>query len=258
MILKKYAKRYAAPLYYVLKRIVFRSYLFSRSRDIRSYRNVLIVAPHPDDEVFGAGGLILDCIARRARVSVLFMTRGDASHPELDSEEIAFNRRVISERILADMGVSLSNVFRWSFPDGAMPFESDPGFEDAVTGLAKLLQRIAPDAVFVTDLLETWPYDHVSACRITRQALRNISGDCDLFGYFVWLWYSLPLKQLCLLRGYRIYKLHIGKNMPFKKKSIHGYLRDTAPNGKPWSGTLPHAFLKAFNYPYEFFRQLSV
>jgi hypothetical protein len=40
---------------------------------------VLIVAPHPDDEALGCGGLIQQARANGATVSVALMTNGDAS-----------------------------------------------------------------------------------------------------------------------------------------------------------------------------------
>ncbi|MEN3002122.1 MAG: PIG-L family deacetylase [Armatimonadota bacterium] len=39
---------------------------------------LLIVAPHPDDEVLGCGGLIAEAVRRGAQVRVVFLTNGDA------------------------------------------------------------------------------------------------------------------------------------------------------------------------------------
>lgn len=250
----KSIKRLAKPVYYFIKRIVFRVYLYQKSSKIPSYRNVLIIAPHPDDEVFGTCGFVLDCLSRGSMVNVLFMTRGEASHENIDKNLIAEKRALISKRVLEDMGVSPSSVVRWQLPDGAMPFEGSPGFDDAVCNLVDLLMDIRPDAVFVTDILETWPYDHISAFKIAKEAVRKADFSCDLYGYFVWLWYSFPVKKIFSLDTSKIYRLHILNNVNLKQRFITRYLCEVASNGKPWSGTLPYDFLKAFNYPYEFFR----
>ena len=44
-------------------------------------RRVLVVAPHPDDEILAAGGLLVELAARGAEISVLALTDGEASHP---------------------------------------------------------------------------------------------------------------------------------------------------------------------------------
>ncbi|MFX0137267.1 MAG: PIG-L deacetylase family protein [Candidatus Hodarchaeota archaeon] len=38
-------------------------------------KNVLVVAPHPDDEVIGCGGFIQNCVTNNINVSVLFLTQ---------------------------------------------------------------------------------------------------------------------------------------------------------------------------------------
>ena len=42
-----------------------------------STRRVIIVAPHPDDEVLGAGGLIQAALSRDISVEVVAVTDGD-------------------------------------------------------------------------------------------------------------------------------------------------------------------------------------
>jgi LmbE family N-acetylglucosaminyl deacetylase len=44
--------------------------------------DLLVVAPHPDDEVLGAGGLMRAWVARGAKVSVLSVSDGEAAYPE--------------------------------------------------------------------------------------------------------------------------------------------------------------------------------
>ncbi|HQQ79461.1 MAG TPA: PIG-L family deacetylase, partial [Thermoanaerobaculia bacterium] len=42
-------------------------------------RRVLVLAPHPDDEVFGCGGALADLASRGATIDVLLVTDGAAS-----------------------------------------------------------------------------------------------------------------------------------------------------------------------------------
>ncbi|MEI6121822.1 MAG: PIG-L family deacetylase, partial [Opitutae bacterium] len=38
---------------------------------------ILILAPHPDDECLGTGGLIQQALAKGAKIKVIFITNGD-------------------------------------------------------------------------------------------------------------------------------------------------------------------------------------
>ena len=42
---------------------------------------VLVIAPHPDDETLGCGGLIAASVRAGHRVHTVFVTEGGASHP---------------------------------------------------------------------------------------------------------------------------------------------------------------------------------
>ncbi|MEE4211373.1 MAG: PIG-L family deacetylase [Parvularcula sp.] len=44
-------------------------------------RNILVLAPHPDDETLGCGGLIAAAVEHGVVVKVVFLTNGEASHP---------------------------------------------------------------------------------------------------------------------------------------------------------------------------------
>ncbi len=50
--------------------------------DLAPCRHALIVAPHPDDEVLGAGGLVQMLLDAGAAVEVVAVTDGEASHPD--------------------------------------------------------------------------------------------------------------------------------------------------------------------------------
>ena len=58
---------------------------------------ILILAPHPDDECLGTGGLIQQALAKGAKVKVIFITNGDNNPwPQRYLEKIWFI--VVEER----------------------------------------------------------------------------------------------------------------------------------------------------------------
>jgi hypothetical protein len=57
--------------------------------DPLGWPSAVIVAAHPDDEILGAGGTMAMLAAAGARLRLIAVTAGEASHPGADPEAIA-------------------------------------------------------------------------------------------------------------------------------------------------------------------------
>lgn len=83
---------------------------------------VVVLAPHPDDEVLGTGGLLRWLAGRGIPTTVVAVTDGEASHARSELITPATLRRVRAEEreaALAALGVEPSLV-RLGLPDGAV------------------------------------------------------------------------------------------------------------------------------------------
>ena len=51
------------------------------------FKNVLVVASHPDDEVLGCGGTLYNLKKKGAKISALFLSDGESSrkHPKINN-----------------------------------------------------------------------------------------------------------------------------------------------------------------------------
>lgn len=58
-------------------------------------KRILVIAPHPDDEILGAGGTLIASIGRGAKVRVFYLTRGKASQAEALMKEAAAVARLV-------------------------------------------------------------------------------------------------------------------------------------------------------------------
>ncbi|HUR22146.1 MAG TPA: PIG-L family deacetylase [Vicinamibacterales bacterium] len=96
--------------------------------------DVLIVAPHPDDETIGCAGVTLHAIARGERVGIVVLTQGDAhvkltavvaQKPAEDLGPDDFIRAGVLRqghtlRAAASMGVAEADVVFLGYPDGGL------------------------------------------------------------------------------------------------------------------------------------------
>jgi len=103
--------------------------------------NVLVVAPHCDDEVLGVGGTMARWAGEGAHVTVAILTRGFP--PDTTEEEIALERLEIS-RAHAILGVY--ETVHLEFPAARLDEVPHRALNAALLGL---YQRLKPEYVFV-------------------------------------------------------------------------------------------------------------
>lgn len=151
--------------------------------------NVLIVAPHPDDEAIGCGGVIRLHRLNGDEVHTLYVTSGEKGCPDLSPEE-ATKVREREAGIVAQIFETASTTF-WREPDGGV-MES----QQIVRKMAEHFEMIQPARVYVTHL-DDQHSDHVATAKIVRSAIRRSAlyadgnGSLPCWQYEVWT----PLKE---------------------------------------------------------------
>ena len=139
---------------------------------------VLVLAPHPDDELLGCGG-VLALHARRGddvRVLVAFDGRLGLA-PGVDP-------RVRRDEALAagrELGVGAYEF--WDHPEGHEPGPAE--FDAAVERVAQRVRELAPDVVYAP-WSDDAHVDHRVLSRVTRAALARVRFDGRALGYEVW------------------------------------------------------------------------
>ena len=235
-----------------------------------SSHSILIVAPHPDDEIIGLGGLIIQKVSEKADVNIVFLTDGECSGASSNQEETKQARVSLSEKIARQLGIPQENLHRIHLPDANVPHRGEPGFTEAVAKLTRLIDQIKPSAIFATHFLDHWPFDHVACSQIATEAViqfskSDINSDPqpgsssekqpnkkpELWLYWVWAWYYFRPWKLHLLNFKNLRRLEISNQLHQKRELMDTYLKPTSPEGKPWSGVLPPAMIYPFSKPIE-------
>ena len=145
-------------------------------------RSVIVLAPHPDDEVIGAGGALLALVAAGARVVCVQATDG-ASSIALAGRPEAERRNVrLDEAGAVAQAIGFAELDCWR-ADNAR-FTPEPAL---VSRLAALLERERPAAIFVPFVTEAHE-DHVTLAVILARALGQLAAplDAQVLSYEVW------------------------------------------------------------------------
>ncbi len=165
------------------------------------HARLVVVAPHPDDEVLACGALLQSHAERGGESCIVAVTDGEASHPGLSSPEraaLAQQRREERLQGLACMGLPPSAVRRLGLPDGEVAVNT--------THLtANLRALLRPQDVLVS----TWAHDGHPDHEATGRACRQLSSvvGCSYLAAPVWMWHwaspgdaRVPWRRLRALR----------------------------------------------------------
>ena len=227
--------------------------LCSKELNLSGYDKVLIISPHPDDEVFGCGGLMHSLVQTGKKVEVIIMSKGEAVHRDCCPDEennIIKARAELTDASNGVLGISPNQIHRLDFPDGS--FFSVKEDDDMVRALNDLICEIAPTEVFIPHPYENSP-DHVAATRFSEQVLQDYVGE--IYYYCVWTWYHMPIYKILLLK-YRNARLLRVADRDAKNKAIDIYINNSAPCGVSYSGDLPKPLIHAARWKYELFFEI--
>jgi LmbE family N-acetylglucosaminyl deacetylase len=206
-----------------------------------------VVAPHPDDETFGLGGLIAQKSRLGAKVQVLFLTSGEASHAECNCtprETIKSVREGQAVAALRLLGVPPEAVGWLRLTDGSVPMNGAAGFDEAVREIAARLSCWQPAEVYYPHALDA-NRDHRAATQLVQAALPLLRNRCVPLAYMVWGWYLPPagLAKSVLKRQWQ--RLDVGAARSAKLAAVDCYLRaEPAACGSPYCGRLPRGLVK--------------
>jgi LmbE family N-acetylglucosaminyl deacetylase len=103
--------------------------------------SVLVIAPHPDDEVLGAGGMIARCADEGRRVAVVIVTRGEAHL--FDPELIERGRR---EAVEAHALLGVAETRFLDFPAARL---DEVPHRELNAALAGVVAELRPETVLV-------------------------------------------------------------------------------------------------------------
>jgi LmbE family N-acetylglucosaminyl deacetylase len=215
--------------------------------------NCLVLAPHPDDESLGCGGLIAACCTAGRPPVVAILTDGSGSHPgSLEyppARRAALRGKEVTEAV-GHLGVPVEHLILLGESDGHAPREG------AAFGL--LTRRLAAWIVAFdcTTILVPWRHDphrdHEAAALIGEAAARF--ANVRLLAYPVWGW-MLPRDGTVADHSLRGWRFDIQAYLPAKRRAIaaHASQAGRVIHDDPSGFELPKELLQIFDQPWETF-----
>jgi LmbE family N-acetylglucosaminyl deacetylase len=213
----------------------------------------LVLAPHPDDESLGCGGLIAEACAQGLAPYVLIVTDGTGSHPgsrAYPAPRLRTVREAEARKAVAALGLGPGRIGFLGLRDTAVP-QAGTAFEAAVATVVAALREAGCGA-----LLAPWRHDphgdHEATHAIAAAAAHRAS--VPHLAYPVWGW-TLPADTVLDGPEPAGYRLDIARHLPAKRRAVaaHASQHGGVVTDDPGGFRLPPHLLAVFDRGFETF-----
>lgn len=142
-------------------------YIPYQSSALPPAQRVLALAPHPDDEIFGCGGVLALYAQQGAHIDVVVVTDGAGFSVDDERDHVRLTRQQESAQALQQLNIAAVKFL--DFPDRSLA-----GHEGLVQALLDQIQDLAPQVVLAPSQQEIHP-DHSGLARATIAAMARMT-----------------------------------------------------------------------------------
>lgn len=143
-------------------------------------QNILILAPHPDDEILGCFGAIKHHLRQKDHVVFIYMTAGERGNTRLSPLDLSKTRMKEAKAVMKYLGIAQCHWL--GLPDGKISCNAS-----SVDLLGTIIANTPPVCLYVPHEKEAHR-DHRTSWKIARAALRSAAEEypVELIAYEVW------------------------------------------------------------------------
>ncbi|MEY2881702.1 MAG: hypothetical protein RLZZ15_4082 [Verrucomicrobiota bacterium] len=216
---------------------------------------LLVVAPHPDDETLGCGGLIARRRAAGLPVSIVWLTDGADSHPGhpiVTPAALATLRAREAHEAAALLGVPAHDLHFLNARDGQLSHLRASERDLLVGRIAALLSSIAP-ATIALPCRHDGSDEHDAAFPLVVAARARAGSTARLVEFPVWSWWSPWLLLRPLRSSHSVHRLDTTSVLATKVAALDCYRSEIRPIAPDTVPSLSPAYVDSFRSDSEYF-----
>ena len=229
-----------------------------RARDsVHELGSTLIIAPHPDDESLGCGGLIALLARAKLPVRIVVVSDGSASHPgsrEYPPDELSELRESETISAVGCLGLEPGQVTFMRMADTLVPSPDSSDFSVAVEALRSVIEQATPDTILLPWRRD--PHgDHRATWHICMHAMCAVDSRPRMIEYPVWIW-DLGVPSDAPAEGEMTgWRLDVSSVLEQKRSAIDAHQSQTTSliHDDPDGFRLQPTMLARFRQPYEIY-----
>ncbi|MFQ6573976.1 PIG-L deacetylase family protein [Pseudomonas sp. UM16] len=209
-------------------------------------QRLVVVAPHPDDEILACGGLLCSFHGREHALLLISVTDGEASHRrsrQWTEHRLRHDRPMESRHALQCLDLTVNDLDwrRLRLKDSAVA-------RDEAYLVNYLIQLLTPQDVLLTTWQDDGHADHEAVGRACAQAARARGVRLVEVPVWAWHWATAEDSRLPWSRAHRIQLDE--QSLARKRRAIAAHASQTrSDNGQ--DAVLPPALLECLLQPFE-------
>ena len=196
--------------------ITFREYAYTKAElltdDFFSNQSILVLSPHPDDEIIGCGGTLLKALVQEATITILQLTDGSGTVALAESSEDIRKKIRLEEAETVARALGAKFI---SWKESARVKVTQALIEK----MKNLINDINPDLIFVPFVGDTHP-DHVMTSRVLAGALKKMGCRKNITISSYEVWGKVPPKNAVVIDEYLYEKERLLMKYPTGMKAV--------------------------------------
>lgn len=146
-----------------------------------NFKKVLVLSPHPDDDVFGLGGTLAKIAQNKGQIKIIYFCNGAAGGVESAKIDLKLVDIRQKESVASGKILGIFDQEFWRINDNELLENADLAIEK----LKYLIKDYSPEVIFLPSLNDNHP-DHVATGYILDQVLKTVPFSGEIWGYEVW------------------------------------------------------------------------
>ena len=148
---------------------------------------ILVLAAHPDDDVIGCGGTVIQHIDAGDEVRITYTSSGEAGNWDTEPTILGPKREQEAARAADILGIGKTSLIFLRHPDKSIAKEAS----DIIPKVAQIITDFQPGRVYLPHANDGHP-DHEAVHDIGMKALRTVrnvgslANSATVLGYEIW------------------------------------------------------------------------
>ena len=233
-----------------IRTIQFLSCIWSKEMQLQSYDRILIISPHPDDEIIGCAGLIQKALKQQKEVYVLMVTGGEAVWDSslIDRAELIAKRKELMLSAASIIGLPHDHFIHLGWSDGKL-IETVEN-QEKQRKLVQVIDSVKPSLILLPHPFEI-SEDHNAINTILFNSLKISNNNFSVFNFKI---HSMRFLREFILGWKKSYTISLDKEeYQIKRQALDVYIEPLTDFGKPYSGSFAPSLLFWMRWDKELF-----